>query len=135
MVRRCHELSGQQLFLYLDENGEERAVCPHDVNAYLHGIAGEPFSAKHFRTWAAGVIAFDAIHGLLRQDDAALTVKNIVAPAAEALGDTPAVSRASYIHPALIDVAKGGQADPRLFLDLPRRRNIWPIRSVASYAS
>ena len=63
VVRRCLDLPGQQLFEYIDENGEERVVGSSDVNAYLHEIAGEEFSAKDFRTWHATSAALEALAG------------------------------------------------------------------------
>ena len=50
-VRQMQELAGQQLFQYLDENGDRRSVSSQDVNDYLREATGTDFTSKHFRTW------------------------------------------------------------------------------------
>jgi DNA topoisomerase-1 len=96
VVRRCQELSGQALFQYPDAEDPDvvRGVSSEDVNDYLREAAGdETFSAKDFRTWAATLLAFR------RMGEA----KAAVTQTAEDLGDTPTVTRNSYIHPAVLD--------------------------------
>jgi DNA topoisomerase-1 len=115
LARRCQDLPGQHLFQYLDAQGEPHPVGSADVNAYLRETMGEAFSAKHFRTWGASVIAFET----LVEAGGTLPLKALLAPVCEALGNTPAIARKSYIHPALIEAAQkdglpGG-------LKLPRR--------------
>ncbi len=105
LVRRCQDLPGQHLFQYLDATGEARAVTSSDVNAYLREATGGDFTAKHFRTWGASVIAFAA---LIEAGPAGLNLKTMLAPVAAALGNTPAIARKSYVHPALIAVAADG---------------------------
>ncbi len=61
VVRRCQELPGQELFQYIDEDGEVRDVGSDDVNEYLRDVAGEEFTAKDFRTWAGTVLAMIAL--------------------------------------------------------------------------
>jgi len=114
-VRAVQDLPGQHLFQYLDADGAAHAVNSSDVNAYIAQAMGGPFTAKHFRTWGASVIAFET---LACKD---VSLKAMLAPVAEALGNTPAISRKSYIHPALIDMAKKSQAEWRSTLRLPRR--------------
>ncbi len=115
LARRCQDLPGQHLFQYVDEAGEAHPVGSADVNAYLRETMGEAFSAKHFRTWGASVIAFQT----LIEAGGKLPLKALVAPVCEALGNTPAIARKSYIHPALIDATQGDGLPEDL--KLPRR--------------
>jgi DNA topoisomerase-1 len=106
IVARCQELPGQQLFQYVDEDGERHGVASDDVNEYLREITGEDFSAKDFRTWAGTVLAAMALQEFREFDTEADAKRNVVRAietVAEKLGNTPAVSRASYVHPQVID--------------------------------
>ncbi|MDO7834216.1 DNA topoisomerase IB [Sphingobium sp. HBC34] len=114
-VRQMQDLPGQHLFQYLDEDGNARPVTSSDVNAYIADAMGGPFTAKHFRTWGASTIAFEALA------TGHVSMKELLDPVARALGNTPAISRKSYIHPALIALCKDGQDDWRAGLRLPRR--------------
>jgi DNA topoisomerase-1 len=120
IVRQLHELPGQPLFQYINGDGEPHPVTSADVNAYLGDATGGEFTAKHFRTWAASVIALDAL--LAADADHKVSVATICEAVAEALGNTPAISRKSYIHPALIEAAKERPRDPVPNLDHPRAR-------------
>jgi len=102
LVRRCQDLPAQHLFQYLDAEGEPHAVTSGDVNAYLREASGGDFTAKHFRTWGASVIAFEALVAA----GGRLGLKTMLEPVAEALGNTPAIARKSYVHPALIELAR-----------------------------
>lgn len=113
-VRAVQDLPGQHLFQYLDEEGVARPITSSDVNAYIAEAMGGDFTAKHFRTWGASVIAFEALA------TESLSLKQMIAPVAEALGNTPAISRKSYIHPALIELCRNGQDEWREGLRLPR---------------
>ncbi|TPG39854.1 DNA topoisomerase IB [Sphingomonas koreensis] len=115
-VRSCQDLPGQHLFRWLDADGESHAVTSGDVNAYIHAAMGEEFTAKHFRTWGASVLAFEALAGAKRD----ISLKTMLEPVTAALGNTPAIARKSYVHPRLIALAKSGQADFRAGLKLPR---------------
>ena len=118
LVRKCQDLPGQHLFQYLDEAGEARPVTSSDVNEYLRQASGGTFTAKHFRTWGASVIAFSTI---IEAGAKGLTLKTMLEPVAQALGNTPAISRKSYVHPALIALASaGGLKDAEEKLRLPR---------------
>lgn len=114
IVRRCQDLPGQALFQYLGTDGEPHRIGSGDVNDYIRAQMGEDFSAKHFRTWGASVIAYQAIR------DGAATLKEMLAPVAAALGNTPAISRKSYVHPDLIAVVAEGQQDKVTAVRLPR---------------
>lgn len=105
IVKRCHDLPGQTLFQFVDEEGKQHPVTSSDVNAYIKEATGEQFTAKHFRTWGASVIAFGAIVAAGKQG---LSLKQMVEPVAQALGNTPAIARKSYIHPAIIEYVRAG---------------------------
>jgi DNA topoisomerase-1 len=112
IVKACRDLPGQELFQYVDDAGEQRTVDSSDVNAYLKDIAGEAFTAKDFRTWAGTVLAACELSKQPRCTSAA-DGKRRVATAIEAvarrLGNTRAVSRKCYIHPAVIDAYIRGE--------------------------
>jgi DNA topoisomerase-1 len=106
IVRRTQDLPGQKLFQYLDETGAQQAVGSEDVNDYLRHIAGAEFSAKDFRTWAGTVLAALALRQFEHFDTRAQAKKNLVAAierVAKRLGNTPAVCRKCYIHPAILE--------------------------------
>jgi DNA topoisomerase-1 len=116
-VRTCQDLPGQHLFRWVDSDGETHPVTSGDVNDYIHDAMGDAFTAKHFRTWGASVLAFEALAGAKRD----ISLKTMLEPVTEALGNTPAIARKSYVHPRLIALAKGGQAAFREALSLPRK--------------
>jgi DNA topoisomerase-1 len=106
IVRECQDLPGQELFEYVDGNNEVRDIGSADVNDYLHEIAGQEFSAKDFRTWAGTVLAARALDEFQDFDSQAAARRNItraIERVAERLGNTRAVCRKCYIHPAVID--------------------------------
>ena len=106
VVRRCRDLPGQELFAYFDDAGEVQQIGSADVNEYLREISGSDFTAKDFRTWAGTVLALQALRKYPDFDSAAAAKRNVVAAiesVAQSLGNTKAVCRKSYIHPALID--------------------------------
>lgn len=120
VCRRCDELPGQMLFQYVNGDGEPKPVTSSDVNNYIKEATGGDFTAKHFRTWSASVIAFDQM--LKKAEDARISVKTVVEPVAEALGNTPAISRKSYVHPKLLEAVKESPRDPLSGMDRPRAR-------------
>ncbi|MEO7414018.1 MAG: DNA topoisomerase IB, partial [Opitutaceae bacterium] len=112
IVRRAQDLPGQELFQYLDENGTPQKVSSEDVNEYLRGIAGEEFSAKDFRTWAGTVLAAIALREFEKFDSHTQAKKNVVQAierVAERLGNTPAVCRKCYVHPAVLNAYLDGK--------------------------
>lgn len=115
-VRKMEDLPGQRLFQYVGEDGEVHPVGSADVNDYLCAAMGEHFTAKNFRTWHASAIAF----GLLAQADGQLTLKALMREVSEKLGNTPAIARKSYVHPAVVALVER-QAKWRKALKLPRR--------------
>ncbi len=113
LVKRMQDLPGQHLFQYLNDAGEPTPVHSHDVNEYIHAAMGDAFTAKNFRTWTASAIAF----GLLREDPA-MGLKAMLLTVSERLGNTPAIARKSYVHPALLSVAK---RDPAMLALMPAK--------------
>lgn len=111
IVARCQDLPGQELFAYLDEDGEVHPIGSSDVNDYLREITGEDVTAKDFRTWSGTVLAAWALQEFEAVDSQAKAKRNVVRAVeevAEWLGNTPAVSRKSYVHPAVIDAYLDG---------------------------
>jgi DNA topoisomerase-1 len=106
IVKQCRDIPGQELFQYIGDDGKRRRIGSADVNAYLKEITGEDFTAKDFRTWAGTVLACTALREL-HAAGSATAGRKIVVRAVEAvagvLGNTTAVCRKSYIHPAVID--------------------------------
>jgi DNA topoisomerase-1 len=145
LIRRCQDLPGQDLFQYVDDAGATKAVRSEDVNDYLREAAGtDDVSAKDFRTWTATVHAFEALHQVSAEDDAAeqaaardgtrgakrrSPILEALRRTAEELGDTVAVTRSAYVHPGVLEAFDGdsatGNAGRRRRLDLdgpPDRR-------------
>jgi len=114
-VRKMDDLPGQRLFQYLDDDGEVQAVGSSEVNDYLCETMGEHFTAKNFRTWHASAIAF----GLLAEAKRPLTLKALMEQVSEKLGNTPAIARKSYVHPAVVALVDR-QLKWRKALKLPR---------------
>jgi DNA topoisomerase-1 len=117
IVRACQDLRGQRLFQYLDATtGERRPIESHDVNDYLRAATGGEFTAKDFRTWAASLSAMRALAGQPPGDTKAAlkrTTNLCVKAVAGLLGNTPAVCRAAYIHPAVFEAFEKGELSKR----------------------
>ena len=120
VVKRCQELPGQMLFQYINGDGEPQPITSGDVNDYIKTATGGDFTAKHFRTWGASVIAFEQL--LKKREDSRISVKTVIEPVAEALGNTEAMSRKAYVHPALIEAVKSDARDPLNGMQRPQRR-------------
>ena len=106
IVRACQDLPGQELFQYVDDEGQKHDVGSGDVNDYLREISGRDFTAKDFRTWVGTISAAWELRRLGPDDSETDLKKNVVAAVkatAQSLGNTPAVCRKSYIHPAVIE--------------------------------
>ncbi|WP_426701112.1 DNA topoisomerase IB [Rhodanobacter sp. Col0626] len=108
IVRRVQQLPGQLLFQYLDDDGKRQPIDSGQVNDYLHDACGEDFSAKDFRTWggtvqAAGVLARTPLPEKGGERARRSALAGAVKEVAAILGNTPAVCRASYIHPQIIE--------------------------------
>ena len=105
IIKRCQEIPGQNLFQYLDENGERHSITSSDVNAYLQTLTGADFTAKDYRTWAGSALALAVLRELQWQpeSEAKRHVVEMVKNVARQLGNTPAVCRQCYIHPAVLE--------------------------------
>lgn len=105
IIKRCMELPGQNLFQYLDDNGERHSVSSSDINAYLHSLTGADFTAKDYRTWAGSALALTTLRKLQweTEADAKKHIVDMVKEVARQLGNTPAVCRRCYIHPAVLE--------------------------------
>ncbi len=104
ILEEIADLPGRQLFVWKDESGALKPIDSGRLNAYLAEISGIPISAKTFRTWAGSLAAFGAARETI-VGGGRPTVKQMSEAAAEALHNTPAISRTSYIHPAIIALA------------------------------
>lgn len=111
IIARPRDLPGQDLFQYVDDEGEQHTVGSADVNDYLRAITGEEYTAKDFRTWSGTVLAALALQEFEKFDSEAQAKKNIVRAiesVAEKLGNTPSICRKCYVHPAVIDAYLDG---------------------------
>lgn len=112
MVKRCQELPGQRLFQYIGEDGEQHTVASTDVNNYLRAVTQCDFTAKDFRTWGGTAAVVDALYQLGAGEDEKERQRNVVQgikTVAEELGNTPAVCRAYYLHPQVIEAYLAGE--------------------------
>jgi DNA topoisomerase-1 len=116
IVRECQELPGHELFEYLDEAGETRKVGSADVNDYLRSVSGEDFTAKDFRTWAGTVLACRALRQFDESSSETAAKRNVaeaIKSVAQRLGNTPAVCRKCYVHPAVVECYLAGKLERR----------------------
>jgi DNA topoisomerase-1 len=117
IVKQCRDIPGYDLFQFIDESGRRQSVDSADVNDYIREAMGDDFTAKDFRTWAGTVLAARALATGAAAGTEARTRKAIasaIGAVAAQLGNTVAVCRKSYIHPAILDCYREGQL-ARLF--------------------
>jgi DNA topoisomerase-1 len=103
VVKNCRDLPGSELFQYIDEAGERHCIDSADVNDYLREISGRDITAKDFRTWAATNLALLALAGQEQEPPTKKALVEAVKEVAKRLGNTPAVCRKCYIHPAVLE--------------------------------
>jgi DNA topoisomerase I len=111
IVKACRDLPGYELFQYIDNDGRRQTIDSGDVNAYLREITGEDFTAKDFRTWAGTVLAAQALAEAISfksEREAKRNVVRAIESVAKRLGNTKAVCRKCYIHPAILDAYMDG---------------------------
>ena len=119
VVGKCQELPGQLLFQYVNGDGVPQPVTSADVNEYIREASGGDFTAKHFRTWAASCIFYEQ---MLDAQEKRISLKTALEPVAEALGNTIAISRKSYVHPKLIEAVQDRPEGPLKGMARPRPR-------------
>jgi DNA topoisomerase-1 len=110
-VRECQDLPGQSLFQYRDDHQKIKNLSSTDINRYLGEITGGSFTAKDFRTWAGTMAAAQALDDIeLPESKTAINraIVQAVDQVAATLGNTRAVCRGSYIHPAVIEAYRDG---------------------------
>ena len=120
IVKACQDLPGQDLFQYIDDDGERLSITSADVNAYLKEITGREITAKDFRTWAGTVLAALALSEFEEFDNQAKAKKNIreaIEKVASRLGNTPSICRKCYVHPEVFAC----YLDGGLLLDVKQR--------------
>lgn len=112
IVKKLQDLPGQDIFGYLEEDDSTvHDITSQDVNDYLREITSEDFTAKDFRTWAGTVlaaVALNAVEGFETKKQAKANIKNAVAAVSKILGNTPAVCRKCYVHPAVLETYLDG---------------------------
>jgi DNA topoisomerase-1 len=111
IVRGLRDLPGYELFQYVDDEGQRQTIDSADVNEYLRQVSGQDFTAKDFRTWAGTVLAAKALAGLASFKSGAEAKRNVVKAiesVAKRLGNTKAVCRKCYIHPAIVEAYMDG---------------------------
>jgi DNA topoisomerase I len=111
IVKQCRDLPGYELFQYYDEHGDRQTVGSEEVNAYLKEVTGQDLTSKDFRTWAGTVLAAQLLREFEAFTSTAQAKRNIVAAVEQVamkLGNTKAVCRKCYIHPAIFDAYLDG---------------------------
>jgi DNA topoisomerase-1 len=123
VVKECCEVPGYEIFAFFDEDGVKHDVKAGHVNTYLQMATGRDFTAKQFRTWGGTVEAarqLDARGPAETEKDADAVLVEVVKAVAEKLGNTPAVCRTHYIHPALFEDYRAGRFLPAYRDELER---------------
>jgi DNA topoisomerase-1 len=144
VVKACRDIPGYELFQYYDENGRRQTIDSADVNAYLRELTGEEYTSKDFRTWAGTVLAAELLLACGPCNTPSQTKRAVlgaVTSVAQRLGNTKAVCRKSYIHPAVFEAyeagtlkqARGG-AEAAVRLLLAQRRGVAAAAGRASAA-
>ena len=111
VVRQLQQLPGQELFQFVNEAGERQALESGDVNAYIREATGRDFTAKEFRTWGGTVHAVSTLRAFgppADEEEVAKKKTELYRQVSERLGNTPAVCREYYVHPAVVDAYEEG---------------------------
>jgi len=111
IIKRIMDLPGQDLFQYIDENGERHAISSSDVNTYLKEITGRDYTAKDFRTWLGTMHTTLTLRTLDRFENLTQAKKNVllaIEAASKKLGNTPSICRKCYVHPLIIESYMAG---------------------------
>ncbi len=111
IVQHCQELPGQELFQYLDDDGDRQSVDAGDINQYLREVAGRQITAKDFRTFAGTMLAASALRDIgpfSTEKEGNANIVRAIDQVAKRLGNTRAVCRKYYVHPAIIEAYLDG---------------------------
>lgn len=133
IVQQCQDLPGQQLFQYLDPDGTRQDIDSDDVNAYLREVTGRDITAKDFRTWAGTMLAAQALRAMgpaRTRREAERKVVRAIDQVAERLGNTRAVCRKYYVHPAVLDAYLAGVTAPEPPKPEDTKRNERPTAAL-----
>lgn len=106
IIKCCRDIAGQELFQYIDDNGDRQSIDSGDVNEYLKEVTGQDFTAKDFRTWAGTVLAARELHGIgefSSQTEAKKAIVQAIKTVSQHLGNRPATCRKYYVHPTILD--------------------------------
>jgi DNA topoisomerase-1 len=117
IVKRCRDIPGYDLFQYIDDNGDRRVISSGDVNDYLRATMDEGFTAKDFRTWTGTVLATHALASLGSfgsETEAKRNITQCIEEVAGQLGNTQAICRKCYVHPAILDAYLAGDLEAPL---------------------
>ena len=137
LIKQCSELPGHEIFRYLDEDKKWCSIDSHDVNEYLKAISGEHFSSKDFRTWGGSVTAIEKFEEA--KEHAMATNKKSIIPTlikmvAQKLGNTVAICRDYYIHPAVLEAIESGalsKYSKELYADSTHKKDLSPHERIA----
>ena len=111
IVKRCRDQPGQDLFRYLDADGVAHSIGSADVNNYLREVSGAEFTAKDFRTWCGTVLAAQELLHCDRaetEQERKHQIVTTIEAVAKRLGNTPAICRKCYVHPAVLEAFEDG---------------------------
>ena len=133
IIQRCRDLPGQEMFQYLDASKKRQTVSSDDVNAYLREITSRDVTAKDFRTWGGSMLAAVELRAMGRASSRSEADRNIVRAldaVAERLGNTRAVCRKYYVHPALLEAYLLGLTVPHPATPPRRARREHPTAAL-----
>lgn len=111
IIRRVKDIPGQELFQYVDSDGQRHSIGSADVNEYLKQITGRDYTAKDFRTWSGTLhttMALKVLERFVTEAEAKQNVVKAIEIAASKLGNTPAICKKCYVHPLIIESYMAG---------------------------
>jgi DNA topoisomerase I len=121
VVRSLLRQPGSRVFQFQNGNGELVRVTSRHINEYIKEVMSERFTAKDFRTWAGTLICACALARIGTENEESLSARRkkivtAIKETSEALGNTPAVCRGSYICPTIIESFERGVTINNCFL-------------------
>jgi len=118
IVKQCQHLHGQELFEWMDHNGEVHKITSSHVNDFLFEITGEEFTSKDFRTWIGTSFAAHVLCHVGKKSMKSC-INEAIKLVSEKLGNTPAVCKKSYVHPEIVECYRNGKLT-RVFQEIQR---------------